>query len=602
MPPTDTFLPRIISIFYAIFHEIHGHQIVYQVPEGLIASGSSHAAPASPALSDIALPTPGASPERSGSARGSPRKPHSTATTVATLFDFPGISNYVLPPREVCGRLLTINVKNCAVMGFPLRVEGPGVYKRGYFQYSVCLVFDGAQSAELAPYEPVVRKIGRVLANCEQETGFLSSVGTSKHMRSILEQLYEDLNNYSEASVHIDAFNTLELKVFPFFPNPKPVYDWSVPVALVDFSKRNTEDWDLTVQRVYGFIDGVNHCAKIARLAQCDPALVRDAVSHLLYYQTVLLIDIFQYSNIYALRRPLSWLANSKWVMNECGPYVARSGCKPLDWPMLLELYSKFAGGMSVSGWLDRAGAQVLDLPDKVDIRRFVTFGVIKGFLRRLHRYPYYIKRYTADDETETDTGTAHTPIGPYARTPVPHGLVGLPTIESSASSPLISHTPTYAHVVSRRKSSTATDPGLGHMRGRQPTSESGIGRRASLTTRGPPSSVLARRQHDRSHSHSQHAGMHDTSSPVSPPDLHQQNVNVATLSASANAALSRSSAMSAPVTADADDPPKPEEFEVLLDGSRHCDELCIRFGVGWSTLDKWCDAAEGGKVHIVCR
>jgi len=174
MPPTDAFLPRIISVFYAIFHEKHGHQIVYQVPEGLISTGSSFAAPPSPAFSDVALPQPrssAASPERAGSLRSSPRKPHHMTTTSVSLFDFPSISTYVLPPTELCGRLLTIRVKQCAVMGFPVRVDGPTQYKRTYFQYNVCFVFDGTQSAELAPYEPVVRKIGRVLANCEVRRG-----------------------------------------------------------------------------------------------------------------------------------------------------------------------------------------------------------------------------------------------------------------------------------------------------------------------------------------------------------------------------------------------------------------------------------------------
>ena len=142
---------------------------------------------------------------------------------------------------------------------------------------------------------------------------------------------------------------------------------------------------------MYRYIEGVNHCAKIARLSQCDTSLVRDAVAHLLsvlmhkgwhllishcrFYQTVLLIDIFQYSNIYALRRPLSWLATSKWVIAECGPYVSKHNDRYPDWPSLLEMYSHFGGGVSVSNWIDRIGDKDLE---KVDVRRFVSFGVIK--------------------------------------------------------------------------------------------------------------------------------------------------------------------------------------------------------------------------------
>lgn len=32
-----------------------------------------------------------------------------------------------------------------------------------------------------------------------------------------MEQLFEDLNSYSETSINLDGFNSLELKLFPFF-------------------------------------------------------------------------------------------------------------------------------------------------------------------------------------------------------------------------------------------------------------------------------------------------------------------------------------------------------------------------------------------------
>jgi hypothetical protein len=33
----------------------------------------------------------------------------------------------------------------------------------------------------------------------------------------VLEQIFEDLNSYSETSVPLDGFNSLELKLFPFY-------------------------------------------------------------------------------------------------------------------------------------------------------------------------------------------------------------------------------------------------------------------------------------------------------------------------------------------------------------------------------------------------
>ena len=44
------------------------------------------------------------------------------------------------------------------------------------------------------------------------------------------------------------------------------------------------------------------------------------------YYQVVMTIDIFQYSNMYTLRKNVQWLADEPHVKDECGPYVTKSG------------------------------------------------------------------------------------------------------------------------------------------------------------------------------------------------------------------------------------------------------------------------------------
>ena len=84
----------------------------------------------------------------------------------------------------------------------------------------------------------------------QEESGFLSNPETSVKMHSILEQLYEDLNSYSETSVPIDQFNSIELKIFPFYPNPPPVKDFMVPLGLINLTSRIEPNSDLTVVKV----------------------------------------------------------------------------------------------------------------------------------------------------------------------------------------------------------------------------------------------------------------------------------------------------------------------------------------------------------------
>jgi hypothetical protein len=44
------------------------------------------------------------------------------------------------------------------------------------------------------------------------------------------------------------------------------------------------------------------------------------------YYQVIMIIDIFQYSNTYTLRKSIQWLADEAHVKDECGPYVIKEG------------------------------------------------------------------------------------------------------------------------------------------------------------------------------------------------------------------------------------------------------------------------------------
>ena len=85
-------------------------------------------------------------------------------------------------------------------------------------------------------------------------------------------------------------------------------------------------------------------------------------------------VDIFQYSNMYTLRKSIQWLADEVHVREECGPYVTKPGHPIPDWPKLLRLYSRFKPGKTVLEWMESHNVHQLG----IDIRRFTSFGVIK--------------------------------------------------------------------------------------------------------------------------------------------------------------------------------------------------------------------------------
>jgi hypothetical protein len=103
-------------------------------------------------------------------------------------------------------------------------------------------------------------------------------------------------------------------------------------------------------------------------------------------------IDIFQYSNMYTVRKSIQWLADESHVKEECGPYVTKPGLYNMpdffllilvndsigrriaDWPKLLHLYSRLKPGISIYEWMKAYSVEDLG----VDVRRFTSFGVIK--------------------------------------------------------------------------------------------------------------------------------------------------------------------------------------------------------------------------------
>lgn len=84
--------------------------------------------------------------------------------TVPHLFDFSDVSLFVIPAQDMCGRLVICSTQRYRVIGFPICLEAEK-YARVHFRYNLCFVFD--RSADLSCYEPIVRKIARVLMACE---------------------------------------------------------------------------------------------------------------------------------------------------------------------------------------------------------------------------------------------------------------------------------------------------------------------------------------------------------------------------------------------------------------------------------------------------
>jgi len=121
----------------------------------------------------------------------------------------------------------------------------------------------------------------------------------------------------------VDEFNTINLKLFPTYPNPQTVYNYHVPVCTVDVNKMMNSNWDITVQKVASHINGVNHVKRIAELANVKPEWTRQSMEHMMYYGCIIMTDIFQYSNVYAVKPEITRLFDAKYgLAQECLRYI----------------------------------------------------------------------------------------------------------------------------------------------------------------------------------------------------------------------------------------------------------------------------------------
>ncbi|KAI7832399.1 nitrogen permease regulator 2-domain-containing protein [Gamsiella multidivaricata] len=203
-------------------------------------------------------------------------------------------------------------------------------------------------------------------------------------MQNLIEQLIEDLNSYCECQIPIDSANTINLKLFPTYPNPAPVYDYQVPISTVNLEALADVNWDMTMQRITVYINGVNSVKRIAEYADVETALARMCMQHLLYYGCIIMVDLFQFKNIYAVKLEMMRLTEDVALQNECVSYVTLPDMHAPSFAKIFSLYCSLQYGVVLQDWIEQN--QIADY--NIDVRRFISFGVIKGFLYRVHKYP----------------------------------------------------------------------------------------------------------------------------------------------------------------------------------------------------------------------
>ncbi|KAG0326903.1 Nitrogen permease regulator 2 [Dissophora globulifera] len=173
-------------------------------------------------------------------------------------------------------------------------------------------------------------------------------------MQNLIEQLIEDLNSYCECQIPIDSANTINLKLFPTYPNPAPVYDYQVPISTVNLEALTDLSWDMTMQRIIGFINGVSSVKRIAQYADVETGLTRMCMQHLLYYGCIIMVDLFQFKNIYAVKLEMMRLTEDLALQHECVSYVTLPDMHAPSFAKIFSLYCSLQYGVVLQDWIEQ--------------------------------------------------------------------------------------------------------------------------------------------------------------------------------------------------------------------------------------------------------
>ncbi|KAF2901873.1 hypothetical protein ILUMI_04314 [Ignelater luminosus] len=298
------------------------------------------------------------------------------------LFD--SVSVYIITKAELERSTITVTLSDCKILGFPVRIEDKK-YARNAFHFNLCFVCDS--TSRTVHYEPVVTKLSDYLMAMEIENSFLSSGSAPTKLTPILKQVLEDLNTKGECALTEGPIAT-HLKVVKVRSDPMAVADHQVPVFLKALP---TQQWDLTTQQVAPYIDGFNHVARIAALADVENNLVKACVQNLVYYGVVALVPLFQYGNVYCTTSKLKFLMQDTDLQNRCLQYVAKTHRQLPNIRDVFRMYAAMTRGTTVRDLCTRFNPAAL----RVNERKLVQFGILEELIRRVNKYPVLLGENT---------------------------------------------------------------------------------------------------------------------------------------------------------------------------------------------------------------
>lgn len=150
------------------------------------------------------------------------------------------------------------------------------------------------------------------------------------------------------------------------------------------------------LKQILPYINGFNHIARIASLADVALGLALQCIRHLILLGVATVIPVFQYCNIYRPTPKLSQLATCKQLQQLCIEQCTKINSQT-NMPMgtkanvrdVFRIFASMAHGATFGELCVRFNPSKLHINE----RKMVLFGLLEGLIRRVDKYPITVQR-----------------------------------------------------------------------------------------------------------------------------------------------------------------------------------------------------------------
>eukprot|EP01041_Mallomonas_annulata_P013466 gene13466-28534_t len=178
---------------------------------------------------------------------------------------FETLSDYVIVGKHLCGKVIVVKTDELQFLNYSVAIDNPK-YERNALLFALGCVL--LKDVDTEPYEPILRKLSAKLIELEIEKEYLFQDNLKSQLQFILKSLFEQLNTFGEAFLQLDEANILNVALFKVPDEPIEVKDTDVPLLLHDFSNLSHIPWDISLQHLVPWIDGVHSVQYLSKIAK----------------------------------------------------------------------------------------------------------------------------------------------------------------------------------------------------------------------------------------------------------------------------------------------------------------------------------------------